>query len=51
MDEFGQPRCPDDGIVMRDTPTAFVCPHCGHRIEIEAVDMPPGFNGPSIHGG
>ncbi|WDH80219.1 hypothetical protein PTQ19_07245 [Microbacterium esteraromaticum] len=33
---------------MRDTPDASVCPHCGYRIEIEPVGMPPAFDGPDI---
>lgn len=48
LSDFQQPRCPEDGIVMRTTPTAFVCPNCGYEIPIEQVAMPEEFTGPDI---
>lgn len=48
MDEYGQPVCPECGIVMRTTPTAFACPHCGHLQLLDDVEMPPEFYGPDI---
>ena len=50
MDEFAQPHCPEDGIVMRAESHAFVCPHCGHLQLFDEVEMPPEFDGPSIGG-
>jgi len=51
MDEFGQPHCPECGVVMRTESHAFVCPSCGHLQLLDEVEMPPKFDGPSIHGG
>lgn len=54
MDEldFGaQPHCPEDDVVMRDIPGGWKCPYCGHLQMIGEVEMPPEFDGPSIHGG
>lgn len=51
MDEFGHPHCPECDIVMRDTTGGWVCPHCGHVQQWADVEMPPEFDGPSIHGG
>lgn len=51
MDEFAQPHCPEDGIVMRAEPHAFVCPHCGHLQLFDETEMPAEFDGPSIGGG
>lgn len=51
MDDFDQavqPHCPDCGIVMRTTPGAYQCPHCGHLELIPHVKMPPEFDGPDI---
>lgn len=40
---------------MRDDPHGFRCPACGHlddhAAELEAVILPPDFDGPGIHGG
>lgn len=46
-----QPHCPDDDIVMRDVKGGWECPECGHLELHDAVEMPPEFEGPSIHGG
>jgi hypothetical protein len=51
LDDAAQPQCPEDGVVMRTTATAFVCPHCGHLQLFDDVEMPPEFDGPSIQGG
>ncbi|WP_404474878.1 hypothetical protein [Microbacterium aerolatum] len=54
MDElnFGtQPHCPNDDVVMRDVPGGWECPECGHVQQAQDIEMPPGFDGPSIHGG
>lgn len=53
-DELGagaQPRCPTCGVVMRDEPGAYVCPSCGEVEAMPAVEVPPPFDGPGIHGG
>lgn len=54
-DELAQPRCPECSVVMRDDPRGFRCPACGHlddhAAELEAVILPPDFDGPGIHGG
>jgi len=42
------PRCPDDGILMRDIPGGWVCPHCGHVQQAQDVEMPPEFDGPDL---
>lgn len=46
-----QPHCPEDGVVMRDIRGGWECPHCGHAEQVQDVQIPPEFNGPSIHGG
>jgi tRNA(Ile2) C34 agmatinyltransferase TiaS len=55
MDDFGQPRCPVCGTVMRDDPHGFRCGGCGyledHTADVDAVVIPPGFEGPSVRGG
>lgn len=51
MDDFGQPACPECGVVMRTEPHAFVCPHCGHRQLLDDVEPPQDFDGPGIRGG
>ena len=57
MDDLGivQPRCPSCGVVMRDHPKGFQCPECGLADDLskkmDAVVIPPDFDGPSIHGG
>ena len=53
-DELGageQPRCQTCGVVMRDEPGAYVCPSCGARDDVPAVELPPTFDGPGIRGG
>lgn len=50
--EWGaQPRCPEDGILMRDVPGGWECPHCGHVQQAQDVEPPSEFDGPSILGG
>ena len=52
MEDVGaQPHCPEDDIVMRDVPGGYRCPECGHVQQYRDVEMPPEFDGPSIHGG
>lgn len=55
LDDVAQPRCPACGVVMRDDPRGFRCPSCGrledHSAELDAVVIPPVFDGPSIGGG
>jgi len=57
MDDLAiaQPHCPDCGVAFRDHPRGFYCPECGrlddHSAEMDAVVIPPEFDGPSIHGG
>lgn len=56
MDDDGlgaaaQPHCEACGVVMSDEPGAYVCPSCGARESVPDVAMPPGFDGPAIHGG
>lgn len=36
---------------MRDIRGGWECPHCGHAEQVQDVQIPPEFNGPSIHGG
>jgi hypothetical protein len=55
LDAGAQPRCPDDGTVMRDLPGGWACGECDRDFTVlgtpvETID-PPGFDGPSIHGG
>lgn len=53
--EGAQPRCPHCGTVMRDDPAGFRCGGCGHLedylAELDAVVLPPEFDGPHIQGG
>jgi len=51
LDWGAQPRCPEDGILMRDVPGGWECPHCGHVQQAQDVEPPPEFDGPSIWGG
>ena len=51
LDAAAQPRCPHDGVVMRDVPGGYECPECGRRESVPPVPMPPEFDGPSIRGG
>ena len=51
LDWGAQPRCPEDGILMRDLPGGWECPHCGHVQQVQDVEPPPEFDGPSILGG
>lgn len=51
LDGAQQPACPECGIVMRDIPGAWQCPHCGHLQLHDDIELPPEFDGPSIHGG
>lgn len=51
VDEYGQPHCPEDDIVMHDIPGGWKCPHCGHLQLHDDVETPPEFDGPTIHGG
>ena len=51
----GQPRCPNDRIVMRDVDSGWECPACV-RLEMLTRDeaerpLPQEFDKPSIHGG
>jgi ribosomal protein L37AE/L43A len=49
-----QPRCPVDGVVMRDIPGGWKCPACGYVYApaiMQQQEQPPDFDGPSIHGG
>lgn len=50
-----QPRCPSCGTVMRDHPKGFICGGCehleDHAAELDAVVIPPDFDGPAILGG
>jgi ribosomal protein S27AE len=52
--DIAQPRCPNCGTVMRGHPRGFVCA-CGHvedhGAELDAVVIPPDFDGPTLHGG
>lgn len=54
-DDLAQPRCPHCGTVLRDHPAGFRCGGCGHledhTAELDAVAIPPEFDGPSIQGG
>lgn len=54
-DDLAQPQCPDCHVVMHDHPRGFRCPECGrlddHAAELEAIVVPPGFDGPAIRGG
>ncbi len=43
-----QPRCPDDGIVLRDTEEGFTCPDCGFQLRVDQIALPQGFSGPDI---
>jgi hypothetical protein len=45
-----QPRCPNDGTVMRAERDGFVCA-CGYRMPFDDMEVPAGFDGPSINGG
>lgn len=51
--QMGQPSCPHCGTVMRDDPLGFVRGGCGHvddrSAELDAVEIPPDFDGPDIH--
>lgn len=51
LDDAVQPQCPEDGVVMRTTATAFVCPHCGHLELIPPVERPAEFDGPDLDEG
>lgn len=46
-----QPHCPNDDVVMRDVEGGWECPHCGHVQQWVDVEMPPEFDGGTIHGG
>ncbi|WP_404435227.1 hypothetical protein LG322_08695 [Microbacterium aerolatum] len=50
-----QPKCSACGVTMRDDPRGFRCPSCGRlddlSSEMDAVVIPPDFDGPSIRGG
>lgn len=50
-----QPHCPHCGTVMADDRRGFWCENCrhleDHSDELDAVVMPPEFDGPSIRGG
>jgi hypothetical protein len=42
-DEFGigaQPRCPDDGVLMRDDENGWICPACGCKLPAPPVAYP-----------
>lgn len=53
--DFAQPRCPHCGTVMADHRDGFWCATCqhleDHAAERAAVEIPPDFEGASIHGG
>jgi len=49
IDIGAQPRCPNDGIVMRDVVGGWLCPECRHVEQAQDVEMPPAFDGPDIH--
>ncbi|MFD4957887.1 hypothetical protein [Microbacterium sp. NPDC058389] len=52
IDDGAQPRCPEDGIVMRDIEGGWQCPQCQHVIApVVKISMPPAFRGPTIHDG
>lgn len=55
LSDAAQPRCPDCHVVMHDHPHGFLCPECGylddHSAELDAIVIPPEFDGPAIHGG
>ncbi|WP_292698163.1 hypothetical protein [Microbacterium sp. 69-10] len=48
LDWGARPRCHDDGILMRDIPGGWECPHCGHVQQAQDVEPPPEFDGPDI---
>ena len=54
MDDFdgAEPRCSNDGIVMRDVDGGWQCPSWG-EVFAPIVKMPvlPHFRGPAIQGG
>lgn len=51
--EMGHPSCPHCGTVMRDDPRGFACGGCGYvddrSAELDAIEIPPDFDGPDIH--
>ena len=56
MDDLDvQPRCPHCGTVMLDDRRGFWCEQCrhleDHSAELDAVVIPPEFDGPTIRGG
>ncbi|NYE18020.1 tRNA(Ile2) C34 agmatinyltransferase TiaS [Microbacterium immunditiarum] len=47
--EAEQPRCPVDGIVMRDITDGWECPACGTRIDlVPPHPQLPEFDGPAL---
>lgn len=48
---FDAATCSECGIVLRETPNSLRCPACGWTVHYPDVDMPPEFEGPSIHSG
>jgi rubrerythrin len=50
IDDMQQPRCPVDGVLMRDAASGWVCPACDHREPQEEVTLPTS-DVPGIHGG
>ncbi|WP_180968995.1 hypothetical protein [Microbacterium aurantiacum] len=50
-DAIAQPRCPNDGTIMRTIPEGWECGECRHFEPVAAGPLPPEFDGPSIQGG
>ena len=50
IDDFQQPRCPVDGVLMRDAPIGWECPACGRAEPQEMVELPIS-DVRGIHGG
>ena len=53
MDElsFDHPRCPTDGVLLREVDTGWDCPECRHFEPAMSGPMPPESDIPGIHGG
>lgn len=53
MDEpsFDHPRCPKDGVLLREVDAGWQCPECGRFESAMSGPLAAEFDGPGIHGG
>lgn len=45
------PRCPTDGVLLREVAAGWLFPECGRFEPAMSGPLLPEFDGPSIHGG